>query len=57
MPAEIEAKARPDQFEWSQPGIYMAPLRQLRAGLLEAFYRKWTAAWVLEQRKQQKEAA
>ena len=50
MPAEIEAKALPEHFEYSVPGIYLAPLRQLKPGLMEGYYRKWTAIWVAKQK-------
>lgn len=46
MPAAIEAKALPEHFEYSTTGIYLAPLRQLKPGLLEGYYRKWTSVWV-----------
>ncbi len=47
---EVEAKAKPEHFEFTCVGVYMAPLRQLKPGLLEAYYRKWTAAWVAQRR-------
>lgn len=48
MPIEIEAKARPEHFETVDVGA--GPYRRLKAGLLEAYYRKWSAAWALRQR-------
>lgn len=47
---EIEAKAKPEHFVVDVSGKYMA-MRQLKPGLLESYYRKWTAAWLLRTRK------
>ncbi len=45
FPMEVEAKARPDQFDFNVVGTYLS-IRQLKPGLLEKFYIGWTTKWI-----------